>query len=421
MRGSCKYMILLGDGMADRPVPELGGRTPLEAASIPNIDSISSRGILGLARTIPKGMVKGSDIANLSVLGYDPAAIYTGRSPLEAAGMGVSMGPDDVAFRCNLVTLGIRKGGSVTIDIPEDKLQKDLVMVDFAGGHPSEEEALSLVRTLAEGLGEEGVELHAGVSYRHLLIWKKGDEDLSVQAPHDITDRPIGEGWPRGPASEKVVGIMERAVSLLADHPVNRERKKKGRPPVNCIWLWGQGKRPRLPSFAESYGKTGAIITAVDLLRGIGVSLGLNVIDVPGATGYLDTNYEGKADAALKALEEVDLVYVHVEAPDEASHGGSLQDKIRAIEDFDSRVVGRVLDGLAGAGHCRLMVLPDHATPLEIKTHSDEPVPFAAIDTSLTGTGSGLTYSEGNAARTGIEFPRGHELMGSLIDWDFKV
>ncbi len=420
MSSSCKYLILLGDGMADRPLSDLSGRTPLEAAKTPNMDTISSGGVLGLAQTIPDGMVKGSDIANLSVLGYDPAAIYTGRSPLEAAGMGVSMAADDVAFRCNLVTLGVRNGSSIITEIPADELKQDLVMVDFAAGHPSDEEARSIVDTLADGLASEGVELHTGVSYRHLLVWRGGNENLTVEAPHDLTDRAIGEGWPMGPASGKVIGLMERAVSLLADHPVNRVRKKNGRPPVNCIWLWGQGKRPRLPSFAESYGKTGAIITAVDLLKGIGVSLGLDVIDVPGATGYLDTDYEGKADAALKALEKVDLVYVHVEAPDEASHGGSLRDKIQAIEDFDSMVVGRVLKGLPRAGRCRLMVLPDHATPLEIKTHSDEPVPFAALDTSSKAAGSGLAYSESNAALTGIKYPKGHELMGSLINWNFN-
>jgi len=418
LSGKYKYMILLGDGMSDRPLVELGGRTPLEEAKTPNMDSIASRGVIGLVRTIPEGMVKGSDIANLSVLGYDPASIYTGRSPLEAAGMGVEMGPDDVAFRCNLVTLGVAGPNGVVTDLPPGELDPGWLMVDFAGGHPTAEEAERVVDSLAAGLKEEGVELHLGVSYRHLLVWREGIDKLEVEPPHDLTDRPVGDGWPKGPAADKVLGIISRSMGILSDHPVNRERLKGGKSPVNSVWLWGQGRRPALPAFFNRYGLKGAMITAVDLLRGIGVSLGFKVINVPGATGYLDTNYEGKAQYALDALGDVDLVYVHVEAPDEASHGGSLTDKIRAIEDFDAKVVGPVLEGLESAGPCRVMVLPDHATPLAMKTHSGDPVPFAAMDSRSSGSGSGLGYSEKSALGTGLKMENGHELMGRFINWD---
>ena len=418
MSENYKYMILLGDGMSDRPLVELDGKTPLEEAKTPNMDSISSRGVIGLARTIPEGMVKGSDIANLSVLGYDPASIYTGRSPLEAAGMGVEMHPDDVAFRCNLVTLGVAGENGIVTDLPPGELDPDWIMVDFAGGHPTAEEAEGIVISLANGLKEEGVELHLGVSYRHLLVWREGIEELEVEAPHDITDCPVGDGWPKGPAAAKVLGIISRSMGILSDHPVNSERHKAGKSPVNSVWLWGQGKRPVLSTFIDRYGLTGAMITAVDLLRGIGVSLGFKIINVPGATGYLDTNYEGKAQYALDALADVDLVYVHVEAPDEASHGGSLSDKIRAIEDFDAKVVGPVLEGLESVGPCRVMVLPDHATPLAMKTHSGDPVPFAAMDSRSSTSGSGLRYSEKSAFDTGLKIENGHELMGRFINWD---
>lgn len=412
-----KHIILLGDGMSDRPIPELEGRTPLEAASTPNMDRVAWGGIVGLSRTIPEGMALGSDVANLSVLGYDPQEVYSGRSPIEAAGMGVELGPDDVAYRCNLVTLA-HTGSSVVerTDLGQTGIIPDLAMVDFAGGHPSDDEAHSLIGSLRDEIAGGGIEFHTGVSYRHLMVWRNGLDDLAVEPPHDLTDQPISRGWPRGEAAERILDIMSRSVKVFADHAVNKERKKTGRNPVNSVWLWGQGKRPGISLFLERYGLNGAMITAVDLLRGLGRSLGFEVIDVPGATGYLDTNYEGKAAAALDALGRVDLVYLHVEAPDEAGHGGSLEDKLKAIEDFDGKVVGPVLDGIPSLGPFRLLVMPDHATPLEIKTHSAEPVPFAALDSEYGGSGSGGTYCEKTARSSGLLIERGHELMGMFID-----
>jgi 2,3-bisphosphoglycerate-independent phosphoglycerate mutase len=415
-----RHLILLGDGMSDRPIAELGGRTPLQAAATPHLDRLAREGVLGRARTIPAGLAPGSDVANLSVLGYDPAAFYTGRSPLEAAGMGVALGPDDVAFRLNLVTLGAPSGaGEGDVSTGLGGLDPSLVMLDFAGGHPSRDEAALLLDALRKGLADEGIELFPGVSYRHLLVWRGGLDRLRVAPPHDLTDRPLAEGWPEGDGAAKVLSLVSRSISVLAGHPVNRARARAGKRPVNAIWLWGQGKRPRLAPFEERYGLTGAMITAVDLLRGIGACLGFDIIRVPGATGYLDTDYEGKAAAAAEALETRDLAFVHLEAPDEAGHGGSLSDKMRAIEEFDRRIVGPLLSGLEHRFPLRVLAMPDHATPLALKTHSDDPVPFAAWDSEARGAGSGRPFTEKDAEATGVAFPRGHELMGSFLAWNW--
>ena len=407
-----KYVILLGDGMADRPIRELGGRTPLMVARTPNMDTLAGGGTIGTVRTVPEGMPAGSDVANLSVLGYDPSAVYSGRSPIEAAGMGVSLGPDDVAFRCNLVTLARDTLSGLDTDL-KGVLSRDLVMVDFAGGHPSEEEAASFLETLSSRLGSEKVVFHKGVSYRHLMVWKGGESRFEVAPPHDLTDRPISEGWPEGEAAPRILDLEERAVRLLADHPANRGRKESGKKPVNAIWLWGQGKKPGMESFRSRFGLSGAMITAVDLMKGLGATLGFQIINVPGATGYLDTNYEGKAAAAIEALDGVDLVYLHVEAPDEAGHSGSLENKIRALGDFDSRIVGPVIEGLGKFRDFSVLLLPDHATPLELKTHSREPVPFALFR-SGSGPGSARPFNEEDA-REGIRIEKGHELMGMFV------
>lgn len=408
-----KYIVLLGDGMADRPLDELDGRTPLMAARTPNMDRIASGGTLGTIRTIPDGMALGSDVANLSVLGYDPKAVYTGRSPIEAAGMGVKLGPSDVAYRCNLVTLGRNDAKTLDTDLA-DTLSPDNIMIDFAGGHPTDNEASGIISTLAQELVEEGIEFHRGVSYRHLMVWRNGMADLTVGPPHDLTDGKIESGWPRGAAAEKILGLMKQSVKLLKNHPVNTRRVSEGKKPVNCIWLWGQGFRPGMQNFREVYGLDGAMITAVDLLKGLGVSIGFEVVDVPGATGYLDTNYEGKASAAIEALKRVDIVYLHVEAPDEAGHSGSLPDKIMAIENFDKLVVGPVLDDLKKLGPHRVLLMPDHATPLKIKTHSGDAVPFAVFD-STANRDTGKTYDEVCAASTGIHIENGYELMEKFV------
>jgi 2,3-bisphosphoglycerate-independent phosphoglycerate mutase len=412
-----KHLVLLGDGMSDRPLADLGGRTPLEAADIPNLDRLAREGVLGTACTIPEGCPPGSDVANLSVLGYDPAEFYTGRSPLEAAGMGVELGPGDVAFRCNLVTLGVPGDGAHphSTALPAGPPDPAWVMLDFAGGHPAPEEAASLLAALREGLGGDGIEFFPGVSYRHLMVWRDGREQLAVAPPHDLTDRALREGWPRGAAAEKVLALVGRSVAVLAGHPVNSARRNAGKRPVNAVWLWGQGRKPRLPGFRERHGLSGAMITAVDLLRGIGACLGFAIIRVPGATGYLDTDYEGKADAAVRALAEKDFVFLHVEAPDEASHGGKLPEKLRAIEDFDRRVVGRALAALDGRFPLRALAMPDHATPLALRTHAEDAVPFAAWDSEMRGEGSGRPYTEKDAMAAGVGFPRGHQLMAAFL------
>jgi len=403
--GSRKYIVLIGDGMADYPVAELGGKTPLQAARTPNLDRLARQGVLGRVNTIPPGFAPGSDVANLTVFGYDPAVYYTGRAPLEAVAMGVKLGPADVAFRCNLVTLSREDG--------------DIYMDDFSAGHISTEEAGRIVRDLGKELGNEEFNFFPGVGYRHLLVWRNGEACLRLKTtpPHDITGRNISPHVPEGDGDEDILWLMNRAQKILPSHPVNRERTRAGKKPANAIWLWGQGKAPALEPVTRRFGIRGAVISAVDLIKGIGFYAGLEILSVPGATGYLDTNYAGKAQGALKALEDGDLVYVHVEAPDEASHNGKLADKIRAIEDFDEKIVGPILAGAEKFEEFRLLILPDHFTPLAIKTHSPEPVPFVLFSSK---EGKNLlkrdrSFDEESAEKTGILIERGYELMEKFI------
>ena len=403
--GSRKYIVLIGDGMADYPVAELGGKTPLQAARTPNLDLLARQGVLGRVNTIPPGFAPGSDVANLTVFGYDPAVYYTGRAPLEAVAMGVKLGPADVAFRCNLVTLSREDG--------------DIYMDDFSAGHISTEEAGRIVRDLGKELGNEEFNFFPGVGYRHLLVWRNGEACLRLKTtpPHDITGRNISPHVPEGDGDEDILWLMNRAQKILPSHPVNRERARAGKKPANAIWLWGQGKAPALEPVTRRFGIRGAVISAVDLIKGIGFYAGLEILSVPGATGYLDTNYAGKAQGALKALEDGDLVYVHVEAPDEASHNGKLADKIRAIEDFDEKIVGPILAGAEKFEEFRLLILPDHFTPLAIRTHSPEPVPFVLFSSK---EGKNLlkrdrSFDEESAEKTGILIERGYELMEKFI------
>jgi 2,3-bisphosphoglycerate-independent phosphoglycerate mutase len=391
-----KYIILIGDGMADRPMEELGAKTPLEASETVNMDLVARCGRLGLLRTVPPGFPPGSDVANLSILGYDPGKYYTGRAPLEAASMGVKLAPKDLAFRCNLVTLARRKGA--------------LVMDDYSAGHISTEEAREIILTLDSALSKEGVRFYPGKSYRHLMVMADGAHEcqggLKLTPPHDISGKEILQylpGGKGGEGGEKLKNLVERSREILKDHPVNRARKGSGKKTADSIWLWGEGRAPTLPTYGERFAIEGAIISAVDLMNGIGVCAGLEVITVPGATGYLDTDYSAKAEYAMNALRKKDLVCVHVEAPDEASHQGSLKDKIRAIEDFDRLVVGSVLEGVKGFSDFRLMVATDHATPVEIKTHTPEPVPFAVLSGSVERReGKGAGFSEKCALETGL-------------------
>ncbi|MBN1255872.1 MAG: cofactor-independent phosphoglycerate mutase [Deltaproteobacteria bacterium] len=396
-----KYFVLIGDGMADRPLKELGGKTPLMAARTPNMDALATGGEIGLVRTIPQGLPKGSEIANLSIFGYDPRQYYTGRGPLEAASMGVELGPEDVAFRVNLVTLEA-VGGSV-------------IMEDYSAGHISTEEGKAIIQALDKDLGNAVFRFYPGVSYRHLLVWNGKGDKIETTPPHDITEQEIGEYLPTGEDAQELIKLMTDTQILLKNHPINQSRLQAGKRAANATWPWGQGRAPHMPSFAERFGLSGGVISAVDLIKGIGISAGLRAIAVPGATGYLDTNYQGKAEYALKALEQDDFVYLHVEAPDEASHNGDLQAKIAAIEDFDKKVVGTIVKGMKNRGDYRIMVLPDHPTPLELRTHADDPVPFLIYDSTDKSTSGAKGFDEQTAAKSGIVINEGHTLMERLV------
>lgn len=393
-----KYLVLLGDGMADEPMDELGGKTVLQAARTPFMDRLASAGELGMAQTVPAAYHPGSDVANLSVFGYDPASCYTGRSPLEAASMGVRLAPEDVAFRLNLVDIVHHQG--------------KLYMADFAAGHISSGEARELILSLQDELGDANFEFHPGVSYRHLLVWRNGEDRLRFVPPHDIINQSIEDKMPQGQGAEVLINLMTSAQMLLKNHPVNLRRIRDNQVPASSIWLWGHGRAPQMPTYAEKFGISGAVISAVDLIKGIGVYAGLEVIEVPGATGYVDTNYAGKAAAAIDALSRHDFVYLHVEAPDEAGHAGNLEEKIRAIERFDAEIVGAVLQQLSEP--YRLLLLPDHPTPLHLRTHSRDPVPYVLYD-SRQDRASGLTYCEQAAHSTGRFCEQGHLLLPQLL------
>jgi 2,3-bisphosphoglycerate-independent phosphoglycerate mutase len=393
MKALMKLVVLLGDGMADLPLAALQGKTPLQAAKKPNMDRLTRQGKSGLAQTVPQGFPPGSDVANLSVMGYAPSQHYSGRAPLEAAAMGVALGEDDIAFRCNFVTI------------------EDGIMKDYSAGHISTEEGRELIEALLPIM--PGRRLYAGVSYRNLLVLKTGANAVCTP-PHDISDQPVAVHLPRGPDSELLTRLMEAARPVLASHPANKKRISEGKRPANAIWLWGQGPAPAMPSFAEKYGLKGAMISAVDLLKGIGRYAGLQVIDVPGATGTIDTNYEGKVQATLEALKSCDFVYLHIEAPDEAGHEGNTELKVRAIELFDEKVVGPVVEGLQESDQdWRVLLLPDHATPISIKTHSRDPVPFTIV-------GKGIVpdeverFDEQAAKQGGYGLVEATELVGMM-------
>jgi 2,3-bisphosphoglycerate-independent phosphoglycerate mutase len=401
-----KYIVLIGDGMADWPIKELGNKTCLQKAYTPNMDRIASEGEVGMIRTIPRGFPSGSDVAALSIFGYDPSEYYTGRAPLEAAARGIKFGRGDVAYRCNLVTLKFL----------ESKNRNMAIMEDYSAGHISAEEAKLLIQEINHTLGNKKIIFYPGVSYRHLMIWKGGKDNLKNTPPHDITGRRISRYLPSGTGEDVLRGLMERSAEILLSHPVNKKRIKQGLKPANSIWLWGQGKKPTLPKFKDKYGLKGALISAVDLTKGLGIYVGFEILNVKGATGYLDTNYVGKAKAALKALKSVDMVYLHVQAPDEAGHSGNYKNKIKAIEDFDSLVVGTVLNGMKEFEDYRILLLPDHATPIKVRTHTDEPVPFAIYDSRVHRENKGVTFDESIRGRKNIvAFREGYKLMGYFV------
>jgi 2,3-bisphosphoglycerate-independent phosphoglycerate mutase len=431
-----KYAIVIPDGCADEPVDALGGRTPLQAARLPNMDRVARTGVVGRSNNVPATLTPASDVATLSLFGYDPLQVYTGRAPLETAAMGIPLGADDWAIRCNLVTV------------------EDGAMRDFTAGHISNAEGRALIEAVQQALGgpvpagQEGagvgrLEFHPGVSYRNILVYRSRgpapfaaatgpqpphdypdpegmaeyaprQEATRTQPPHDIPDQPVASHLPQGPGSGLLRALMERSRDVLRDHPGNRARRAAGKRPATQVWLWGQGRAPHLRPFAEVYGKRGAILSAVDLVRGVGILLGWTRIDVPGATGYLDTDYAAKGRYGVEALKGHDLVCVHVEAPDEASHEGKADAKVEALEQIDRHIVGPLLEALPKHGDWRILVSPDHRTPLRTRAHSHGAVPFALAGTGIESRGQ-PSYDEAVAAASDLAFEKGHELMRRFL------
>jgi len=395
-----KYIVLVGDGMADYPIKELDNHTPLEVARTPNMDFIAKHGRLGRIKTIPKNMAPASDVANISILGYDPSKYYTGRGPLEAANLGIELKDDDIAFRCNLITAS------------------NDTLVDYSAGHISSEEARILIKFIDQNLGSDRIKFYPGVSYRHLMLVRKAKEerleDLECRPPHDISGQSITKNLPKGKGADILIKLMQDSRKILESHEINLVRIDLKENPANMIWLWGQGRKLSMPGFKEKYGLTGSVISAVDLIKGLGKILGLDVIKVSGATGYYDTDYGAKAKAALKSLEKKDFVFLHVEAPDEAGHNGDLREKITAIERFDQLVLGTILKAFKRKKNFRILVLPDHATPVSLKTHTSDTVPFGLFGNGIMGRGF-LNYSEKEAEKSDLFFEKGYELMDYFI------
>lgn len=397
-----KYIVILGDGMADEPLEQLGGKTPLEYAKTPVMDELAGKGELGLVKTVPDSMKPGSDVANLAVLGYDPTRNYSGRSPLEALSVGVKMGDNDVVFRCNVVT------------VTEDEPYSEKIILDHSSGEISTKDADVLMDTIREHMENEEFQFYTGTSYRHIMVWKNG-RVLELEQPHDHLGQKIG---PYLPNEVIFRDMMEKSYSLLNDHPINLDRAEQGRNKANSAWFWGAGTKPSLENFEKKTGKKGAMISAVDLLKGIAVGAGMQVVEVPGADGSLHTNYEGKALAAVKAVLEdgCDFAYIHVEAPDEMGHQGSVENKVQAIEALDSRVVSLVKQKMDASGEpYRLLVMPDHPTPIRCRTHTSDPVPYILYDNTAERKAV-ARYSEKDAAASGNFEPNGYKIIDRLLN-----
>lgn len=397
-----KYAVILCDGAADTPVPELGGKTPLEAAHKPNIDALASCGEMGMVTTFPKNLPPGSDVANLAVFGYDPQKYYTGRSPLEAMSMGVHLELTDTTFRTNVVTLS------------DDERYEDKTMIDYSSDEITTEESSQLIAAVNEALRTDEYEFFSGISYRHLMVWHNKKNDFSLTPPHDISDRKITDYLPK---DKTILNLMKKSYDILKDHPVNLDRIKRGLRPANSIWIWGNGTKPNLDTYAEKFGIRGAVVSAVDLIKGIGVCAGLDVIDVIGATGNVHTNFDGKAEAAIRALRSGDdFVYVHLEAPDEAGHRHEIENKVKAIELIDEKIVAPIVAALKADGEdFAILIMPDHPTPLAIRTHTSDPVPYIIYRSGNCTNGSVRIYSEKEAAKTGIVTEHGYTLMNKLL------
>lgn len=398
-----KYIVIVPDGAADYPIEELGGKTPLQVAHTPNMDFLASNGLTGAVRNIPKGFPPGSDVANLSILGYDPKNFYTGRAPLEAVSMGLTLSKNEIAYRCNLVTL--RFG---------DK--KQILMEDYSAGHITTDEAKILIEEIDKKLGNESLRFYPGVSYRHIMLWKGGTEDVECTPPHDITGKEISRYMPIGKNANFLKELILKSIDILKDHPINKKRLTEGKKPANSIWLWGQGRTPTLPTYQEKYNLSGALISAVDLTKGLGILAGFHILNVPGATGWIDTNYLGKAEYALNALERVDFVYIHVEAPDEAGHQGEYKLKIKALEDIDEIIVGKILrEAPERFKEYKILLLPDHPTPVKIKTHTADAVPFVIYDGKKKSEDKKRGFSEEILNSPDIKIEDGYKLMDLFI------
>lgn len=401
-----KYIVILGDGMADYPVDYFDGKTILEVANKPTIDYMSRNGELGMCKTVQDGMKPGSDVANLSVMGYDTKKCYTGRSPLEAASIGVNMLDDDVTFRTNLVTLS------------DEENYEEKTMLDYSAGEITTEEAQELIKAVAKELDTDKIKFYPGISYRHLCVWNGGSTDVELTPPHDISDRCVGEYLPKGEGADKLYEMMRASEKILKEHPVNKKRIENGQNPATSIWVWGEGTKPSVDNFYEKYGLKGTVISAVDLIKGIAKCAGMESIDVPGATGNCETNWVGKAQAALDAITgESDFVYLHMEAPDEMGHQGKPDKKKEAVETIDEVVVKFLKDELEKRGiDYKMLIMPDHPTPISLKTHVSDPVPYIIYDSTKTDGGSGLTYTEKNGESTGIFVEKGYTLMDRFLD-----
>ena len=401
-----KYIVILGDGMADYPVDAFDGKTILEVADKPVIDYMSKHGELGMVKTVQEGMKPGSDVANLSVMGYDTKKCYSGRSPLEAASIGVEMKDSDVTFRCNLVTLS------------DEENYADKTMLDYSSGEISTEEASQLIEAVAKELNTDVIRFYPGISYRHLTVWDGGSTNVNFTPPHDISDRKIGDYLPKGDGADILLDMMKRSEEILVNHPVNKKRAAQGKNMATSIWVWGEGTKPQLDNFEEKFGLKGSVISAVDLIKGIAKCAGMNSIDVEGATGNCETNWDGKAQAALDALlNGSDFVYVHMEAPDEMGHQGLPEKKKFAVETIDSKVVKFLKDNLEERGiDYKMLIMPDHPTPIKLKTHVSDPVPYVIFDSTKTNDGSGLSYTEENGKQTGIYIEKGYTLMNRFLN-----
>lgn len=391
-----KYVVLVPDGAADYPLKELGNKTPLQVANIPNMDFLARNGIVGTVKTVPDGMEPASDVANLAIMGYDPAKYYTGRGPFEAASMGIFLAEEDMAFRCNLVTVS------------------DNILEDYSAGHITTEEARVLIEMVNKKLGRDDINFYPGISYRHLMILKGQSISARCIPPHDISGQLIDENLPKGEGANLLKKLILSSREFLESHEINLKRKAQGKRPANMIWLWGQGTNPQMPTLAEKYGISGSVISAVNLIKGIGFFAGLKILEVPGATGYFDTDYQAKGRFALQALTEEDFVFVHVEAPDEAGHIGDIEEKIRAIENIDAKIVGPLLDGLRKFRDYKILVVVDHATPIPVKTHVADAVPFAIYSPGIEAD-QAESFDEMTAKNGSVHLDKGYELMDLFV------